>query len=78
MSERQFEVAPTCHAAYHTWQDGIGQWRWYFVAGDGRRIAESGEFFASRDDCEKAIELFRALSESPTVHDRPREVVPYS
>ena len=37
----------------------VGEWRWRFVAANGRTIADSGEGYQTLGDCDHAIAVLR-------------------
>ena len=39
---------------FETFKDTAGQWRWRLKAGNGRKIATSGEWFTRRADAARA------------------------
>jgi uncharacterized protein len=39
--------------------DRNGEWRWRFVAANGRTIADSGEGYNDLDDCDHAIKVLK-------------------
>lgn len=41
------------------YQDAQRQWRWRFVASNGRTIADSGEAYHNRTDCLAGIALVK-------------------
>lgn len=41
--------------------DALNQWRWRAIAVNGRILADSGEGYYNRADCEHAIQLIRAF-----------------
>lgn len=45
------------------------QYRWHFVAPNGRIVAVSGEGYLNRSDCLAAIELVKAYSSAARVED---------
>lgn len=51
--------------SYHMYRDVQGYWRWYLNAGNGRKIANSGEGYHNRQDCLAAIELVRRSGHTP-------------
>jgi uncharacterized protein YegP (UPF0339 family) len=57
---------------FHIYRDTLGHWRWYLSTASGRRLAESGEFYARRDDCEQAIALVRAMAAASPVIQQHR------
>ncbi len=42
---------------FHIFLDNDRQWRWFLQAGNGRKIAESGESYHSEKECIDAISL---------------------
>lgn len=51
--------------AFHVFKDAAGEWRWRLVAGNGKRIAGSGEGYKSKAACLAAIELVKQASSAP-------------
>ena len=43
--------------AYYVYKDNLGQWRWYLLAANNRKIANSGEGYHNKADCLHAISL---------------------
>ncbi|MES2584749.1 MAG: DUF1508 domain-containing protein [Pseudomonadota bacterium] len=43
--------------AYYVYKDQLGQWRWYLLAANNRKIANSGEGYQNKQDCLHAISL---------------------
>ena len=41
------------------YEDDLGQWRWHFVAANGRIMADSAEGYVSRSDATPALRRFR-------------------
>lgn len=50
---------------YYIRRDATGQWRWRLRASNNRIIAESGEGYFNRSDCEAAIELVKGAAHAP-------------
>ncbi|MFN2489332.1 MAG: YegP family protein [Actinomycetota bacterium] len=40
---------------FYTYEDRSGYYRWYLKDTNGRKIADSGEGYASRYNCERAV-----------------------
>ncbi len=55
--------------AYYVYRDVVGQWRWYLQAGNGRKIANSGEGYFNKSDCLSAIRLVATSGNMP-VYDQ--------
>jgi uncharacterized protein YegP (UPF0339 family) len=51
--------------------DQIGEYRWYLMAENSRKIADSGDGYRSRDDCEDSISELRRLSAKSRVEKLP-------
>lgn len=43
--------------AFHLYKDTNGQWRWYLLAGNNKKVATSGEAYWNESDCLHAIGL---------------------
>jgi uncharacterized protein len=43
--------------SYYIYKDAQGHWRWYLQAGNGRKLADSGEGYWNKQDCRNAIGL---------------------
>lgn len=43
--------------AYYLYKDALGQWRWYLLAANSRKIANSGEGYHNKQDALQAIGL---------------------
>jgi uncharacterized protein YegP (UPF0339 family) len=55
---------------FYIYTDNSGQWRWNFVASNGRTIAVSSESYHNLSDCEHSARLIKAESPSaPVVGD---------
>ena len=50
---------------YCIYKDSAGEWRWYLLAANNRKIATSGEGYRNRADCEAAISLVKGSSFAP-------------
>jgi uncharacterized protein YegP (UPF0339 family) len=51
--------------SYHIYQDAAKEWRWYLKAANNRRIADSGEGYQNKRDCEDAIALVKGSASAP-------------
>ena len=49
---------------FELYRDAKGEWRWRLRARNGEVIAESGEGYARREDCENGIALVRQSTEA--------------
>lgn len=50
---------------YYVYRDAAGYWRWYLMAANNRKIAESGESYWNKSDCLAAINLVKGSSDAP-------------
>lgn len=57
-------------AIFRVTQDDRGEWRWSFVADNGRTIAISLESYAKKSGCLSAIRLLKDRGPSAPVTDR--------
>lgn len=56
-------------AAFELYKDKDRQFRWRLRAGNGRIIADSGEGYVRRIDCEHGIELLKTEAAGAVVRD---------
>lgn len=54
---------------YHMYRDASLQWRWYLLAGNNRKIANSGEGYHNKSDCLAAINLVKGSGNAPVKED---------
>jgi uncharacterized protein YegP (UPF0339 family) len=47
---------------YYIYRDVAGYWRWYLMAANGRKLADSGEGYNNKQDCLHAISLVSTSS----------------
>lgn len=52
---------------YVMYKDAAQQWRWYLLAGNNRKLANSGEGYQNEADCLAAINLVKASVAAPVV-----------
>lgn len=52
---------------FEVYRDASGEWRWRLRVQNGNVIAESGEGYLRREDCERGIELVRRSGEADLV-----------
>jgi uncharacterized protein YegP (UPF0339 family) len=52
---------------FEPFQDTAGQWRWRLKAGNGLKIATSGESFTRREDATRAARLVQQTAPLATV-----------
>jgi len=51
--------------AYYVYKDANGHWRWYLLAANNRKIANSGEGYWNKADCLSAIDLVKNSKSAP-------------
>jgi uncharacterized protein YegP (UPF0339 family) len=49
---------------FELYRDAKGEWRWRLRARNGEVVAESGEGYTRREDCEHGIGLVRQSAEA--------------
>jgi len=54
---------------YVMYKDANHQWRWYLEAANNRKVANSGEGYLNKADCQAAINLVKGSSTVP-VYER--------
>ena len=52
---------------YYVYKDAAGFWRWRLRAANNRIIADSGESYYNKQDCEYAIQLVKSSSSASVV-----------
>lgn len=52
---------------FELYRDAAGEWRWRLRVQNGNIIAESGEGYVHRQDCEHAIDLVRRSEKAEIV-----------
>lgn len=56
--------------AFYMYKDTQGQWRWYLVAANNKKIADSGEGYWNESDCLHGIGLVMGTGSSTPVYKR--------
>ena len=51
-------------ARFELYKDGTGEYRWRFISSNGRILADSGESYKNKADCQSGIDLIKG--EAPT------------
>ena len=54
--------------------DQAGEFRWYLSAENNRKIADSGEGYRSRQDCEDGIRLVKKMAAKAKIESPPKKV----
>ena len=52
---------------YEIYQDKRGEWRWRFVAANGNNMANGGEGYKNKSDCENGIEKLKNSKDTEVV-----------
>jgi uncharacterized protein YegP (UPF0339 family) len=50
---------------YVIYKDTAGRYRWRYVATNGNIIADSGEGYVNKSDCQRGIDIMKQSSNSP-------------
>jgi uncharacterized protein YegP (UPF0339 family) len=50
---------------YNVYKDKSGYWRWTLIAGNNRKIANSGEGYHNKADAVSAINLVKSSAAAP-------------
>lgn len=50
---------------YVIYRDAAGQYRWRYVASNGKTIADSGEGYHNKSDCTRGIEIMKGSKNDP-------------
>jgi hypothetical protein len=58
-------------ARFETYQDNKSEWRWRFVAGNGRIIAVASEGYRSEADCLNGIRIVKDEASKAPVNSVP-------
>jgi uncharacterized protein YegP (UPF0339 family) len=51
--------------SYWMYEDNAGEWRWFLLAANNRKIADSGEGYKNKQDCYAAILLVKGSGNAP-------------
>lgn len=55
---------------YHIYKDRAGEYRWYLMSGNNvDKIANSGEGYVKKSDCEHGIKLVKGSGDAEVVDD---------
>ena len=52
---------------YKLYKDNAGQWRWRYVGGNGRTIADSGESYWNKQDAINGINIMKNSYNAPVI-----------
>lgn len=50
---------------YYLYKDNAGEWRWYLLAVNNKKLADSGEGYKNKSDCRHAIQLVSTSGNAP-------------
>lgn len=50
---------------YYIYKDNVGQWRWFLLAANSKKIADSGEGYWNKQDCLHGIDLVKGSYSAP-------------
>ncbi len=52
---------------YYIYKDRTGEWRWFLMTSNARKIADSGEGYKNRSDCLAAIRLVQSSARANVI-----------
>lgn len=52
------------------YKDHAGYWRWKLKSSNGNIIADSGEGYVNKSDCQHGIDLVKSTTSSTPVHEQ--------
>lgn len=55
---------------FEIYKDGDGEWRWRLKASNGEIIADSGEGYKNKADCEHGIDLVKSTDDDTPVEEK--------
>ena len=55
-------------AKFEVYKDTVGEYRWRLCEINGKIIADSGEGYANKQDCEHGIQLIKAQAPSAPIN----------
>ncbi|WP_224702000.1 YegP family protein [Devosia aquimaris] len=58
-------MAERPYPSFLIYKDAKGEYRWHYQASNTKIIADSGEGYVKKADCERGIELVKGSSNSP-------------
>lgn len=51
---------------FHLYKDNAGQFRWYFEAENGKKMADSGEGYVNKQDCFNGmVKIMNTTTQTP-------------
>lgn len=56
--------------AFYIYRDAQNHWRWYLLAGNNRKIANSGEGYWNKEDCLSAIRLVTGTGPQTPIYEQ--------
>ncbi len=57
-------------ARFVLFKDDTGEYRWRFVSSNGRTIADSGESYKNKADCQNGIDLIKEEAPAAQVEEK--------
>jgi uncharacterized protein YegP (UPF0339 family) len=54
---------------FKLYKDASGYWRWTLYAANGKKIADSGEGYANKSDCQAGIDLVKSTNAATPVRE---------
>lgn len=61
---------------FFIYQDDKGEWRWQIRSANGRTMADSGEGYKSKQNCQNAVDTIKAFARIAQVKEPHADVWP--
>ncbi len=58
-------------AKFELYKDNTGEYRWRFISSNGRIIADSGQGYKNKSDCQNGIDLIKGEAPAAQVEEKP-------
>ncbi len=56
-------------AKFELYKDNTGEYRWRFISSNGRIIADSGQGYKNKSDCQNGIDLIKGEASAARVEE---------
>jgi uncharacterized protein YegP (UPF0339 family) len=57
-------------ARFELYKEGNGEYRWRFISSNGRVLADSGESYQNKADCQSGIDLIKSEAPDARVEEK--------
>jgi uncharacterized protein YegP (UPF0339 family) len=55
---------------FYLYKDAASQWRWTLYAANNKKIADSGESYWNKADCQHGIDLVKGTNHATPVYEK--------